>query len=443
MRTSLLALLTVLLILPAAAQPDAAGTRAAEVPALEAGDVAFGQITTSSPYFEDGGARFHYEVFTHEAQPGERVTFSARSLDFIPAVFVADGPGLDPELPNQEVSADGQTATMDFYAPQLGVYTFAVLAAESGKQAPWTFQVRLDVAAPLDYGAVYPGGGDPSGRYALLVGVNDYPSNASDLSGTVNDVMKVRALLVEQYGFEPENVLVLTNADATREHVVEAFRRHLGQAGPSGSAVFYYSGHGTQIPDGYLGYDASDETDKNDEALVLWGTGGDFGFLVDEELGGLANTMTAGHRLVVLDNCHSGTGTRDAGEPQLVTARYLDVTDPAVRSRADVPDALIAEADDAGPANHVLLAAARSDQFSIEASGMSDNGESGGIFTYYLVNALKTADPDEPLAAVMDRVRVEVMDATLALKYEDQPEPQEPQAEGTRIGDSVRAFLMQ
>ncbi|HLT45911.1 MAG TPA: caspase family protein [Rubricoccaceae bacterium] len=446
MRTSPFLLLAALLALPAAAQPaatQAAGAAAAHT--LDAGDVVFGQVTTSHPFIDDQGARLHYEVYAYEAQANERVTFSARSLDFIPGVVVLDGPGLNPEYPNMEVSADGQAASMDFYAPQMGTYHFGVVVVEpdgNKRSGPWTFQARLDARPPMDYAAAYPGGGDPSERYALLVGVNDYPAIDADLNGTVNDVMKVRQVLIERYGFRPENIVVLTNADATRDHVIEAFRRHLGQAGPSGSAVFYYSGHGTQIPDGYAGYDASDEEDKADEALVLWGTGGNFGFLIDEELGGLADNLAAGHRLLILDNCHSGTGTRD-GEEQLHAIRYLDVEAPGIREHAQVPDQLIAEADDAaGPAGHVLLAAARSDQYSIEASGMSENGESGGIFTYYLVNALKTADPDEPLSALMERVRADVMRTTEALKYPEQPEGQEPQAEGTRVGEPIRAFLM-
>src|SRR5690606_41678325 len=126
---------------------------------------------------------------------------------------------------------------------------------------------RLRARPRLAYAAAYAGGGAPSERSSRLAGVTDYPAIDADLNGTVNDVMKVRQVLIERYGFRPENIVVLTNADATRDHVIEAFRRHLGQAGPSGSADFYYSGHRTQIPDCHAGYDASDEEDKADEAL--------------------------------------------------------------------------------------------------------------------------------------------------------------------------------
>jgi hypothetical protein len=441
MRTSLLVLAAALLALPAAAQPD---SRSAGPQALESGDVVFGQITTNSPFFVDQGDNLHYEFYTYDAQALEHVTFSARSLDFPPALYVSDGPGLNPELPNMELSRDGEQVTLHFYAPQMGTYTFAVVA--NAPSATGMFQARLDAEPPLDYATLYPGGGDPSERYALLVGVNDYPSWDADLSGTINDVTRMQRLLIEQYAFLPENVLVLSDASATREHVIEAFRRHLGQAGPSGAAVFYYSGHGTQVPDGFQGYDASDEADKADEALVLWGVGGAFGLLVDEELGGLADNLAAGHRLVVLDNCNSGTGTRAAGEEALYAVRTIDLT--RVRAPVDVPDALVAEAttrgadDDAGPAGHVLLAAARADQFAIESNGLDESGQSGGIFTYYLVKALRETDPSQPLSTVMARVTGEVMQTTEALKYEEQLEPQEPQAEGTRVGDPISAFFL-
>ena len=433
---SLLLAAAVLVAVPAGAQTSARTVSSA----LEPGDVVFGRLTFDSPFLEEGGERRYYDVFTYDAVPGERITFTARSLDFVPAVLVADGPDLNPDAPSIEVSPDGEFVKMDFYAPGSGQYTFAVVAADFG--ATGTFQAGLDASGPMDYGRTYPGGGDPSERYALLVGVNDYPAIEADLNGTLNDVEKMRALLVDHYGYDDENVLVLANADATRDHVIEAFRRHLGQAGPAGSALFYYSGHGTQIPDTYLGFGDADEADEADESLVLWGMGGDFGFLIDEEVGALADNLQAGHRLVVLDNCHSGTGTRGP-EEEAKLYRVRNLPFAFIREQgADRPRALVTETNDPGPARHVLLAAARSEQFSIETSGLSEDGSSGGIFTYYLTRALWNADPGASLSSIMDGVRVDVMETTAALEYEEQLDPQEPQAEGMQVADPVRAFFM-
>jgi hypothetical protein len=431
---SLFLLAAALLALPAGAQ-----TTVRTPNTMAPGELVFGRLTFDSPFLDESGQRRYYETYTYDAVPGERVTFTARSLDFAPAVLVADGPNLNPDAPSIEATADGESVRMDFYAPGAGTYTFAVVAADFG--ATGVFQAQLDASGPMDYAAVYPGGGDPNDRYALLVGVNDYPAIEADLGGTHNDVEKMRGLLVDHFGYAPENVLVLTDADAQRDHVIEAFARHLGQAGPGGSALFYYSGHGTQLPDTFLGFGASDEDDQSDEALVLWGTGGDFGFLVDEEVGALADNLSAGHRLVVLDNCHSGTGSRGPGEEEkLYRIRNLPF-EVIARHGADRPRALVTS-NDPGPAGHVLLAAARSDQFSIETTGLSEDGASGGVFTYYLTRALRQADPGASLASVMEGVRAQVMETTEALQFEEQMEPQEPQAEGTKVSDPVRAFFL-
>ena len=48
-------------------------------------------------------------------------------------------------------------------------------------------------------------------KLALLVGINDY-KHVSDLKGAVNDVINMKALLVESFGFpnNDEHILILT-----------------------------------------------------------------------------------------------------------------------------------------------------------------------------------------------------------------------------------------
>ena len=56
----------------------------------------------------------------------------------------------------------------------------------------------------------------PTGRkLALLVGINDYPEKP--LKGCVTDVELQRKLLIYKYGFQPEDILSLTDKEATRE----------------------------------------------------------------------------------------------------------------------------------------------------------------------------------------------------------------------------------
>src|SRR5919202_4824083 len=88
-------------------------------------------------------------------------------------------------------------------------------------------------------------------KLALLVGINQYPSQP--LRGCVNDTELQRQLLVHRFGFNPKDIYTVTDGQATRQGILEAFEEHLiRQAKPGDVVVFHYSGHGSQVndPDG-------------------------------------------------------------------------------------------------------------------------------------------------------------------------------------------------
>jgi hypothetical protein len=61
------------------------------------------------------------------------------------------------------------------------------------------------------------------GQYwALIVGIDDY-SGAPPLHTAVADATGIRQVLVDRYGFKPERVRMLLNADATRSRIEGAF----------------------------------------------------------------------------------------------------------------------------------------------------------------------------------------------------------------------------
>ncbi len=148
---------------------------------------------------------------------------------------------------------------------------------------------------------------------ALLVGIDEYRSPVPALRGCVNDITRVAAWLEKRAvaagdRFDP---LVLLNGQATRQAVIDGFRRHLGAASGGDTAVFYYSGHGSQEP--ALPEQLRVEPDAQNETLVLADSRhGDVADLADKELALLVDEVAAvaGHVLVVLDCCHSGSGVR-------------------------------------------------------------------------------------------------------------------------------------
>ena len=183
-------------------------------------------------------------------------------------------------------------------------------------------------------------------RLALIVGVGDYASDRiKDLEGPPKDARKVYDLLTGErgqdpltgkrdqgYGFPPENVCLLTDAQATTQRVKEAFERLLiegAREGKNDVAVFYYAGHGSQIRD--LN---GDEEDHCDETFLFHdartGSGANrIGDLVDDDLHALLRRLTekTDRAVVILDSCNSGTGTRG---PSALVARWQDPDDPAL-----------------------------------------------------------------------------------------------------------------
>lgn len=91
-------------------------------------------------------------------------------------------------------------------------------------------------------------------KLALLVGINQYPDTVIDigraapLSGCVTDVNLQRELLIHRFGFQPADIVTLTDAKATRQTICETFIEHLcQQAQPGDIVVFHFSGYGSQV----------------------------------------------------------------------------------------------------------------------------------------------------------------------------------------------------
>jgi hypothetical protein len=148
-------------------------------------------------------------------------------------------------------------------------------------------------------------------KRALLVGINDYPNPDDCLEGCVNDVFKMSATL-QEIGFNAEDIRVLLNERATASSIRERFAWLLEDPQPGDQRVFFYSGHGAQIPD----YNSDEIIDHTDETFVPY----DFKWddrsthLTDDEFNDLYAQLPYDMVFVAfLDCCHSGGLTRAGG----------------------------------------------------------------------------------------------------------------------------------
>ena len=169
---------------------------------------------------------------------------------------------------------------------------------------------------------------------AFLSGINDYKT-IGDLRGCVNDTATVRRLLVEEFGFDVDNIRTKTDAQVTKSEMNKGWKWLLRNANAGDRLVFHFSGHGsyTADTDGEAG-----EADFRDELMCLYGM--DWNdpttYLLDDEVAEWTTQIPAGvYVTFLLDCCHSGTGTRFI-QPELTRAAKTDFASAASLSIEDV-----------------------------------------------------------------------------------------------------------
>ena len=148
-------------------------------------------------------------------------------------------------------------------------------------------------------------------KKALLVGINAYPS--APLNGCVNDSRLMYNLLIQKLGFPPDNVRVLTDQRATTQEIKNRLSWLFSGLKAGDTAVFHYSGHGSQVRDrGPL----DELQDGLDEIICPINFNWQQLLITDDQLGAYLKLVPSGARAyVVLDCCHAGTGTRELINP--------------------------------------------------------------------------------------------------------------------------------
>ena len=58
--------------------------------------------------------------------------------------------------------------------------------------------------------------------WALLIGINKY-ENVAPLNYAVNDAVAVKEMLIDSYGFNEENIILITDENATKTNIIQGF----------------------------------------------------------------------------------------------------------------------------------------------------------------------------------------------------------------------------
>jgi hypothetical protein len=248
-------------------------------------------------------------------------------------------------------------------------------------------------------------------RWALLIGISDYihfeDVEGGDLPGAEHDARRMRDVLVLRDYVPEENVRLLLNHEATRAAIEESITGWLAEnARPGDNVTIFFAGHGSQVWD-----EDGDEEDGLDETIApadALPTSAENDITDDAFNDWLARLPTE-NVVVILDNCNSGTGTRDVtpfSRARLLARDVHGLPRPAAAARRAAGDRPDASGFDAAQTRVLELAAAQPHQVAVDAyfpaTGRSEAFH-GGAFTTYLVQQLWKAPADATYEQLFDQ----------------------------------------
>ncbi len=215
---------------------------------------------------------------------------------------------------------------------------------------------------------------------ALIVAVSDYPAlpEKDQLNGPRNDALLVHEYLLHApLPFAETDIRVLasgrTDADLpTRANILAALDQLAQQSNDGDFVYLHFSGHGAQEP---ALRDAS-EPDELDEIFLptdvgKWDSDKSAvpNALVDNDIGDALDGIRDKGAFVwaVFDACHSGSATRDIGNPDLAQSRLVSAED------LGIPAELMAERVPVGDG-------ARHGALEVQ---MAEPAKQGGLVAFY------------------------------------------------------------
>lgn len=236
-------------------------------------------------------------------------------------------------------------------------------------------------------------------KLALLVGINQYQQE-NNLKGCLTDVEQQAELLQYRFGFQRSDILTLTDGEATRDRIVNAFIDHLiNQAQPDDIVVFHFSGYGTKakLPDSLQQENAPSAINcllpTDASASGRWFT--DHNFLLESTLATLARSLSTNKVTFVLDTSYLGVGQNLQGH---LRVRSINNSRTSPISEDDLEFARKIEAKFQNTAHSlrnlidqgqnlpgIVITATGPQQIATETDW---GGFNGGLFTHTLTHSL-------------------------------------------------------
>lgn len=156
-----------------------------------------------------------------------------------------------------------------------------------------------------------PSSGD---KYAILVGISDYPGTANDLQYSDDDAQDIRNALITLYGYSSDNIHLLLDLDASFTAIQNAINDIKSKAVAGDEVVFFFSGHGTKgkVDDG--------DKENIDEAIVSHdgNPSGSLIYIWDGQLRDWFADFNTSRIIFIFDSCLAGGMTDLKGTNRII-----------------------------------------------------------------------------------------------------------------------------
>jgi len=152
--------------------------------------------------------------------------------------------------------------------------------------------------------------GTGANRYAIIVGISEYPGTANDLEYCDDDAQDMYNALTTLYGYNSSNIRLLLNMNASFSAIQGAINDTKSKAMAGDEVVFFFSGHGAN------GRANDGDDEKIDEAIVSHdgNPSGSFIYIWDGQLRDWFAGFNTTRIIFIFDSCLAG-GMTDLQAP--------------------------------------------------------------------------------------------------------------------------------
>jgi tetratricopeptide (TPR) repeat protein len=233
-------------------------------------------------------------------------------------------------------------------------------------------------------------------KWAIVIGISNFKDPSINLKYAAKDATDFRNVLISQENFLPDHVLLLTDANATREKIISNLGDGwLGRlAKKDDLVVAYVSSHGSASQEEVgVNFLVAEDTDKN--KLVSTGIPLQwFTKIIQEQ-------VHSNRVVVILDVCHSGSAVDESGDKS-------GAEDTDSQSDDSGGKGLYRTAGlDVGALNlgsgQVVLCSSLADQVSWESKHYQNS-----VFTRRLIESLQCKGKDTTLREAYEQLRASV-----------------------------------